>query len=34
MNFLEQKTYTFTHKRMNDIFVSRPYLNADDKVLI
>lgn len=26
--------YSFTHKRMNDIFVSRPYLNADDKVLI
>lgn len=26
--------YSFTHKCMNDIFVSRPYLNADDKVLI
>ena len=26
--------YSFTHKRMNNIFVSRPYLNAEDKVLI
>ncbi len=26
--------YSFTHKRMNNIFVSRPYLNPDDKVLI
>ena len=23
--------YSFTHKRMNNIFVSRPYLNAEDK---
>ena len=26
--------YSFTHKKMNDVFVSRPYLNADDQVLI
>ena len=28
------KAYSFTHKRMNNIFVSRPYLNKTDKVLI
>lgn len=28
------QAYSFTHKRMNNVFVSRPYLSADDKVLI
>lgn len=28
------KAYSFTHKRMNNIFVSRPYLKKSDKVLI
>ena len=28
------KAYSFTHQRYNEIFVSRPYLTADDKVLI
>ena len=28
------QAYSFTHKRMNNVFVSRPYLNATDKVLI
>ena len=26
--------YSFTHKRMNTIFVSKPYLSATDRVLI
>lgn len=26
--------YSFTHKKMNDVFVSKPYLNFTDKVLI
>ena len=26
--------YSFTHKKMNNVFVSRPYLSATDKVLI
>ncbi len=26
--------YSFTHKRMNDVFVSKPYLHPTDKVLI
>lgn len=26
--------YSFTHKRMNNVFVSKPYLNAGEKVLI
>ena len=26
--------YSFTHKRMNNVFVSKPYMNAGDKVLI
>ncbi len=26
--------YSFTHKKMNDVFISRPYLNAGEKVLI
>ena len=26
--------YSFTHKKMNNVFVSRPYLNAGEKVLI
>lgn len=26
--------YSFTHKRMNDIFISKPYLKATDRVLI
>ncbi len=28
------QAYSFTHKRMNNVFVSRPYLTAADKVLI
>lgn len=28
------QAYSFTHKRYNNVFVSRPYLTADDKVLI
>lgn len=28
------QAYSFTHKKMNNVFVSRPYLNATDKVLI
>lgn len=28
------QAYSFTHKRMNDVFVSRPYLKNTDKVLI
>ncbi|MCR5029212.1 MAG: xanthine phosphoribosyltransferase [Fibrobacter sp.] len=28
------KAYSFTHKKMNDIFVSKPYLKPTDKVLI
>lgn len=26
--------YSFTHKQMNNVFISKPYLNATDKVLI
>lgn len=28
------QAYSFTHKRMNNVFVSKPYLSVDDKVLI
>jgi len=28
------QAYSFTHKRMNSVFVSKPYMNAGDKVLI
>ncbi len=28
------QAYSFTHKQMNQVFVSKPYLRADDKVLI
>ena len=28
------KAYSFTHKKMNNVFISKPYLNAEDKVLI
>ena len=28
------QAYSFTHKQMNQVFVSKPYLNATDKVLI
>ena len=28
------QAYSFTHKRMNNVFVSRPYLNSTDKVII
>ena len=28
------QAYSFTHKKMNNVFVSRPYLTATDKVLI
>jgi len=30
----ESKAYSFTHKKMNDVFVSQPYLKATDKILI
>lgn len=26
--------YSFTHKKLNDVFISKPYLHATDKVLI
>lgn len=28
------QAYSFTHKKMNNVFVSRPYLSANDQVLI
>lgn len=28
------QAYSFTHKKMNSVFISKPYLNATDKVLI
>ena len=28
------QAYSFTHKKMNNVFVSKPYLNAGEKVLI
>lgn len=28
------QAYSFTHKKMNNVFVSRPYLTKDEKVLI
>ncbi len=28
------KAYSFTHKRMNQVFISRPYLNKGERVLI
>lgn len=28
------QAYSFTHKKMNKVLVSKPYLNAEDKVLI
>lgn len=28
------QAYSFTHKKMNNIFISKPYLSATDKVLI
>ena len=28
------QAYSFTHKHMNSVFVSRPYLNSSDRVLI
>jgi xanthine phosphoribosyltransferase len=28
------QAYSFTHKKMNNVFVSKPYLHATDKVLI
>ncbi len=28
------QAYSFTHKKMNNVFVSRPYLSANDKVII
>lgn len=28
------QAYSFTHKKMNNVFVSKPYMNAGDKVLI
>lgn len=28
------EAYSFTHKQMNKVFVSKPYLGTDDKVLI
>ena len=28
------QAYSFTHKRMNNVFISKPYLSSSDKVLI
>ena len=28
------EAYSFTHKKLNNVFISRPYLHATDKVLI
>lgn len=28
------QAYSFTHKKMNNVFVSKPYMKAEDKVLI
>ncbi len=28
------QAYSFTHKKMNNVFISRPYLKADENVLI
>ena len=28
------QAYSFTHKKMNNVFVSKPYLHSTDKVLI
>ena len=28
------QAYSFTHKKMNDVFVSKPYMNTGEKVLI
>lgn len=28
------QAYSFTHKRMNNVFISKPYLSSTDKVLI
>ena len=28
------QAYSFTHKQMNSVFVSKPYLNASERVLI
>ena len=28
------QAYSFTHKKMNNVFISKPYMNAGDKVLI
>ena len=28
------KAYSFTHKQMNNVFISKPYLNNTDKVII
>ncbi|MCQ2223957.1 MAG: xanthine phosphoribosyltransferase [Bacteroidaceae bacterium] len=28
------QAYSFTHKKMNNVFISKPYLSASDKVLI
>lgn len=28
------QAYSFTHKKMNNVFISKPYLNAGEKVLI
>ena len=28
------QAYSFTHKKQNNVFISKPYLNATDKVLI
>lgn len=30
----ESQAYSFTHKKINNVFVSKPYLQATDKVLI
>lgn len=28
------EAYSFTHKRMNQVFISRPYLHAGERILI
>lgn len=34
VDIVRQIAYSFTHKKMNKVFVSKPYLHPTDKVLI
>lgn len=34
MTNISSHAYSFTHKKLNDVFISKPYLHAADKVLI